>query len=143
MTFSLGISSIVVLTKFDTYVKSFPYENPSLKAPEVQNAIQRAANFFNLAPNRVFPLVNYYHEDAKSFEIDRIIYRIVETARNIADTLILTETLRYLLTKIHSTIGTKRKNIQKKGTRKKWSILRKRFAKFGRKEQRCSEGNAT
>jgi len=45
----------------------------------------KAALKFNLQPNKIFPLMNYYNESRKNFEIDRLIFKILSTATGIAD----------------------------------------------------------
>jgi hypothetical protein len=39
---------------------------------------------FAIQPNRVFPIMNYYQEKKKEFEIDRGVLCLLENAANIA-----------------------------------------------------------
>jgi len=81
---SAKVSCILAITKVDQIVPSFKL-NPSLSDKQIITRVDKAAQLFNLAPNRIFPLVNYYANDQKNFEIDRLIFKILSTAAEIAD----------------------------------------------------------
>jgi len=79
------VSSLLVLSKMDALEPLFK-TNPSPQIGSVPNRIQKASNLFNLPPNRIFPLKNYQDDRNKNFEIDRLIFKILQAAADVADT---------------------------------------------------------
>jgi hypothetical protein len=51
--------------------------NPAKPSQLVNNYIRKALASFNLPENRVFPLINYKNEPAKSFALDVLILRVL------------------------------------------------------------------
>jgi len=51
----------------------------------ITQKVNRASQLFNLSPNRIIPLMNYLHEVEKQFELDRIIFRLLYVASQVAE----------------------------------------------------------
>jgi len=79
----LDVPFIVAITKVDTVVPAFR-DKPNPKMPEVTQLVQQASVFFNVGANQVFPLINYWKETEKKFELDQVIYRILNQAVKVA-----------------------------------------------------------
>jgi len=80
----LGVSSIVAITKLDIISPSFR-SKPSEPNKDVENYVNIAARVFNLQQNRILPLLNYVKESQKSFDIDKIVARLLFTAISVAN----------------------------------------------------------
>lgn len=83
MAIKLDVPFVVAITKVDTVVPAFR-DNPNPNLQEVKQLVQQATRFFNVAENQVFPLINYWKETEKSFELDKVIYRILFQAFKVA-----------------------------------------------------------
>jgi predicted GTPase len=84
MATAAGVSCVVAVTKIDTISEAFRTK-PAAKNPEVESKINTAALRFHVGSNRVFPLVNYHLESTKSFEIDRVVWKLLNAATKVAD----------------------------------------------------------
>jgi len=79
----MDVPFIVAITKIDTVVPAFR-DNPNPNMQEVTQLVRQAAIFFNVGENQVFPLINYWKETEKKFELDQVIYRILNQAVKVA-----------------------------------------------------------
>jgi len=79
----LDVPFIVAITKVDAVVPAF-HDNPNPKMPEVAQLVRQASTFFSVGENQVFPLINYWKETEKKFELDKVIFKILSQAVKVA-----------------------------------------------------------
>jgi hypothetical protein len=70
----------------DDLVPSF--RKDGIYTPEIVARINKASQTFNLPQNRIVPLVSYTTEMTKTNVIDKILFRVFQTAATVADTRI-------------------------------------------------------
>jgi len=56
----------------------------SEKIPEIEKLKEDVSNFFKIPPFNVLSCVNYISEDLRTFEIDRLSYKIIDRAVTIS-----------------------------------------------------------
>lgn len=90
------IPFLVVLSKMDTVVPGFR-DSPSKKFPDIERLIIQASQMFSINQNQVYPLINYYRENGKVFDIDKYTYKILHSAYSVAKNRRLPESTKKVI----------------------------------------------